>query len=154
MARVTIEDCLTKVENRFRLVLVAAQRARDIIAGAHKLVNSNDKEDVLALREISEDCLDIDKINEAIVARHQKHQSFGGDNDDPSIHEADLSEEMESGNQDSIITDMYESESYGDDLPEGEMLAASPEDAPAPVFEDEDEDEDDLGDESTEGEEK
>lgn len=149
MARVTIEDCLTKVENRFRLVLVAAQRARDIIAGAHKLVNSNDKEDVLALREISEDCLDIDKINEAIVARHQKHQAFDTGNDNPSVHEED-EQDLESGNQDSIITNMYESESYGDDLPEGEIMPSNPEDAP--IFEDEDED--DLMDEGSSDTEK
>ncbi len=53
MARVTIEDCLEKVESRFTLVHVAAQRARQIIKGARPLVESENKSIVTALREIA-----------------------------------------------------------------------------------------------------
>jgi DNA-directed RNA polymerase subunit omega len=54
MARVTVEDCLENVENRFQLVLVAARRARQLVAGAEPCVErENDKPTVLALREIA-----------------------------------------------------------------------------------------------------
>ena len=55
MARVTVEDCIDKVPSRYELVMVAAQRARDISAGAHLCVDrDNDKNSVVALREIAE----------------------------------------------------------------------------------------------------
>ncbi len=56
MARVTVEDCLDKVENRFQLVLVATKRARQIARGAEPFVDwENDKPTVVALREIEQD---------------------------------------------------------------------------------------------------
>ena len=56
MARVTVEDCVTKIPNRFKLVMLAGKRAKDIAAGAELLVDrDNDKNPVVALREISED---------------------------------------------------------------------------------------------------
>lgn len=55
MARITVEDCLQNVENRFQLVLVAAKRARQVALGAEPLVaRENDKPTVIALREIAE----------------------------------------------------------------------------------------------------
>ncbi|MBR1945331.1 MAG: DNA-directed RNA polymerase subunit omega, partial [Alphaproteobacteria bacterium] len=61
MARVTVEDCVKKIPNRFELVLLAAQRAKDISAGAQmKVEQDRDKNPVIALREIEED-----KINRA-----------------------------------------------------------------------------------------
>ena len=55
MARVTVEDCITKIENRFELVLLAAQRARNIAEGADLTMDrDNDKNPVVALREIAE----------------------------------------------------------------------------------------------------
>jgi len=55
MARVTVEDCLDHVDNRFQLVLVAAKRARQIIAGSDaRVARENDKPTVLALREIAD----------------------------------------------------------------------------------------------------
>ncbi|MFQ5642515.1 MAG: DNA-directed RNA polymerase subunit omega [Thiogranum sp.] len=56
MARVTVEDCLDKVDNRFQLVLVATKRARQLARGAEPFVDwENDKPTVVALREIAED---------------------------------------------------------------------------------------------------
>ncbi len=64
MARVTVEDCLEKVQNRFDLVLMAAKRARLIANGQEPMVEEeNDKPTVLALREIAED-----KINDEVLA--------------------------------------------------------------------------------------
>ncbi len=53
MARVTVEDCLEQIPNRFELVLVAARRAKQLLKGARPLVESNNKEVVTALREIA-----------------------------------------------------------------------------------------------------
>lgn len=59
MARVTVEDCLEKVENRFELVLVASKRARQIATGAEPTVEwDNDKPTVVALRELAEDTIE------------------------------------------------------------------------------------------------
>lgn len=54
MARITVEDCLEKVSNRFELVLVGARRAKQLLKGARPLVASENKEVVTALREIAE----------------------------------------------------------------------------------------------------
>lgn len=54
MARITVEDCLNKVPNRFELVLVGARRAKQLLKGARPLVDSDNKEVVTALREIAD----------------------------------------------------------------------------------------------------
>jgi len=65
MARVTVEDCLEHVDNRFQLVLVATKRARQIALGAQPLVEEdNDKPTVLALREIADGLVTSDILNE------------------------------------------------------------------------------------------
>jgi DNA-directed RNA polymerase subunit omega len=55
MARITVEDCLERVSNRFELVLLAARRAKQLLKGARPLVESDNKEIVSALREIAAD---------------------------------------------------------------------------------------------------
>ena len=73
MARVTVEDCVDKVTNRFELVLFAAHRARGMSAGAELLVErDNDKNPVVALREIADDKLVPDEIREDLVGSLQK----------------------------------------------------------------------------------
>ena len=63
MARVTVEDCVRMVPNRFELVLLAAQRARDIRSGAELTVErDNDKNAVIALREIAEEAIDLETL--------------------------------------------------------------------------------------------
>jgi DNA-directed RNA polymerase subunit omega len=65
MARITVEDCLEHVENRFDLVLLAARRARQIAQGADPLVPAeNDKPTVLALREIAENLITSSSMDE------------------------------------------------------------------------------------------
>ncbi len=54
MARITVEDCLEQVPNRFQLVLLAARRAKQLLKGARPLVQSDNKEIVAALREVAE----------------------------------------------------------------------------------------------------
>ena len=73
MARVTVEDCVDKVTNRFELVLVASHRARGMSAGAEILVErDNDKNPVVALREIAEEKLIPSEIREDLVSSLQK----------------------------------------------------------------------------------
>lgn len=73
MARVTVEDCIEKVDNRFQLVLLAAHRARNISAGAPLMIErDNDKNPVVALREIAEEQLDLDVLGESLVSGLQR----------------------------------------------------------------------------------
>ncbi|MDX9860328.1 MAG: DNA-directed RNA polymerase subunit omega [Rhodospirillales bacterium] len=87
MARVTVEDCVIKIPNRFDLVMVAAQRARDIAAGAPLTVDrDNDKNPVVALREIAEETINIDNLQDSLVKGLQKHV----ESDEPEEDEMDL----------------------------------------------------------------
>ena len=73
MARVTVEDCIDKVPNRFGLVLLAAQRARAISAGAALLVDrDNDKNPVVSLREIADDVVDPEELREGVISGLQR----------------------------------------------------------------------------------
>ena len=71
MARLTVEDCLPHVDNRFHLVLVASKRARQIAMGGEPLVSiDNDKPTVLALREIAEAKIGPEILNEVSAKEH------------------------------------------------------------------------------------
>ena len=73
MARVTVEDCVEKVPNRFSLVLLAAHRARAISAGAPLMVDrDNDKNPVVSLREIADDVVDADDLRENLIGTLQR----------------------------------------------------------------------------------
>lgn len=73
MARVTVEDCVLKVPNRFELVLMAAQRAKDISAGAPLTVDRDrDKNPVVALREIAEETINLDNLENSLISGMQK----------------------------------------------------------------------------------
>lgn len=73
MARVTVEDCILQVPNRFDLVMKAAQRARDISAGASlTLERDNDKNPVVALREIADQTINLESLGDAIILGLQK----------------------------------------------------------------------------------
>jgi DNA-directed RNA polymerase subunit omega len=72
MARVTVEDCVDKVPNRFELVLLAAHRAREVAAGAPITIDrDNDKNPVVALREIAEETQSADVLRERMIESHQ-----------------------------------------------------------------------------------
>lgn len=74
MARVTVEDCIDKIPNRYDLVMVAAQRARDISAGSPLCVErDNDKNSVVALREIAENRVSIEDLQKSLVMGQQKY---------------------------------------------------------------------------------
>ena len=72
MARVTVEDCVDKVPNRFELVLLAAHRAREIAAGGPlTIARDEDKNPVVALREIAEETQGAEALRERMIAAHQ-----------------------------------------------------------------------------------
>ncbi|MFC0283207.1 DNA-directed RNA polymerase subunit omega [Camelimonas abortus] len=74
MARVTVEDCIDKVNNRFELVLLAGYRARMISSGAPLTVDRDrDKNPVVALREIAEETISVDDLREDLIHSLQKH---------------------------------------------------------------------------------
>ena len=72
MARVTVEDCVDKVPNRFELVMLASHRAREIAAGDPITVErDNDKNPVVSLREIAEETQNADDLRERMIESHQ-----------------------------------------------------------------------------------
>lgn len=87
MARVTVEDCVDKVPNRFQLVLLASRRARTIAAGAPITIErDNDKNPVIALREIAEQTVSPEDVNEDLIHAMQKYVEV----DEPEPEEAPL----------------------------------------------------------------
>ena len=104
MARVTVEDCVDKVPNRFELVMLSAHRARELSAGAPITVaRDNDKNPVVALREIAEETQSADELRERLIESNQSQIEvdepeddqmallMGAESDKPA--EDDLSEE-------------------------------------------------------------
>ena len=88
MARVTVEDCVLKVPNRFELVLLAAQRAREITSGAPLTLDRDaDKNPVVALREIADETVGLEHLRSSVVRGMQKHVEI----DEPEeTHELEL----------------------------------------------------------------
>ncbi|GEM_PF-66452 len=83
MARVTVEDCVTKVPNRFELVLLATQRGRELASGAQPtLERENDKNPVIALREIAEGTIQTDDLRASLIASLQRHVEIDEPEDD------------------------------------------------------------------------
>ena len=87
MARVTVEDCVLRVPNRFDLVMLASQRARDVSAGAALTIDrDNDRNPVIALREIAEATVPVDDLLENLIKGLQRHVEV----EDPEEDEMDL----------------------------------------------------------------
>lgn len=75
MARVTVEDCVEVINSRFDLVVIAAQRAKQIASGAPLMLDrDNDKDGVVALREIADKMINFDAMREEIIASHSSFQ--------------------------------------------------------------------------------
>ncbi len=92
MARVTVEDCIEKISNRFDLVMVAARRSRDIASGAEiNVERDNDKNPVVALREIAEEKIIVEDIQESLVRGLQRHVEI----DEPEEEDVDSEESTE-----------------------------------------------------------
>lgn len=99
MARVTVEDCIVKIPNRFELVMIAAQRARNISAGsALTIERDNDKNPVVSLREIADGMVELNALEETLVKGMQRFVEA----DDP------IDEDMDAdGLQEEVIGDSF-----------------------------------------------
>ena len=83
MARVTVEDCVLKISNRFELVMLAAQRARNISAGAEMTIDDdNDKNHVIALREIADETVELNELEESLIKGLQRFVEADDQEDD------------------------------------------------------------------------
>lgn len=116
MARITVEDCISKVTNHFDLVIVAAKRARQISNGAHvdydgEFVKKEDKPAIIALREIAHDMLSIDDVKDSIVKGYRRISD---------VEEAeDFEEDIEFDSFDD--PEMLTSENAGEEVKEDEL---------------------------------
>lgn len=121
MARVTVEDCIEKLPNRFELIMVAAQRARKIGSGAPLTIErDNDKNPVVSLREIADGTVCVDELKEDLIRSKQRIAAF-----DDEEEEIDLMDgEKEWGDMASGSTEAADPNSlYGGENvaePEGE----------------------------------
>jgi len=113
MARVTVEDCVVLVPNRFELVMLAAHRARALASGAElKLERDRDKNPVVALREIAEEKLDLGSLHESLVKGMQKRI-------EPDRPEEEVTELMASEQQNWIGASMDDMDS--DDVMDADL---------------------------------
>ncbi len=86
MARVTVEDCILKIPNRFELVLLAAQRAREVASGAPiTLERDNDKNPVVALREIADETIGLEQVKNSLIKGMQKHVEIDEPEEDKDL---------------------------------------------------------------------
>ena len=110
MARVTVEDCILKIPNRFELVLLAAQRARDVASGAPiTLERDNDKNPVVALREIADETIGLEQVKNSLIKGMQKHVE---------IDEPEEDKEVDAETQQSWPVDAPIAEGEGEELAE------------------------------------
>jgi DNA-directed RNA polymerase subunit omega len=126
MARVTVEDCVVKIPNRFNLVLLAGQRAREISSGGELTVErDNDKNPVVALREIAEGSIDLDNVRQALISSLQKHVETEEPEDDAM--ELLAADTNVAGVPYEAMTEGAEAEDAEAELAEGEGEEAAPE---------------------------
>lgn len=119
MARVTVEDCVDKVTNRFELVLLAAHRARAIASGSPMTVaHENDKNPVVALREIAEETIPPDDMKESLIHSIQKNVEV----DEPEQEAAPLLSNERRGPM--LGRDTQSSDSHVDVMTEEQLLRA------------------------------
>lgn len=138
MARVTVEDCIVRMPNRFELVLVAAQRAREVSAGATLTVDrDNDKNPVVALREIADGTVSVDVLHNSVIQGMQKHIEHDEPEDD----------EMEALSPDVDMIGDINDMSLEDELAEDGMSIQEEPDAPDGDDGDGEPDADAMGDE-------
>ena len=119
MARITVEDCIDKFPSRFELVLVASNRARNLYTGESPTVEiDNDKNTVIALREIAEETITKDKLKNDLIKEYQTN-TFSEDED--------LNEIEDNSNEDQTDTNQIASKiSSEDDIIEDESIEETP----------------------------
>ncbi|MDC1212883.1 DNA-directed RNA polymerase subunit omega [Rhodospirillales bacterium] len=121
MARVTVEDCVEKIPNRFELVAIAAQRARHISAGAALTIErDNDKNPVISLREVADETVDIKELKEDLIKSLQRHVEQDEPEDD-LVDDLAIRQEMGAGSaSDNEIEALAKTVSIGDGASESD----------------------------------
>ena len=111
MARITVEDCIDKFDSRFELVLVASNRARKLHSGDEPTVEkNNDKNTVIALREIADETISADEFKQSLVEEYQTVSPIN-DEDELALEFADENLDEEDASQDALIENHDEGES-------------------------------------------
>ena len=115
MARVTVEDCIDKVENRFELVMLASQRARKIGSGAPLTVErDNDKKTVISLREIAGETVATANLKEEMITSYQRYLPQDEEEDVIDLMDGEKEwGEMAEGSAAPAATGMYADEEVG-----------------------------------------
>ncbi|WP_448204255.1 DNA-directed RNA polymerase subunit omega [Azospirillum sp. sgz302134] len=132
MARVTVEDCVLKVPNRFELVMIAAQRAREIASGAPLSIDrDNDKNPVVALREIADETVTLEHLKNALIKGHQKHVE--PDEPEEEIVELMAGEHDWAARSDNSLDD-DDAMSDAEEVGEGEDMLSDMDSAPESAF--------------------
>ena len=124
MARITVEDCVERVPSRFELVMLAAQRARDVSAGSSlSIERDNDKNPVVALREIADQTVDLDHLRYELIHGLRRHQEPELADEEaraelqadslppPGLHESGLPPEVSYADHDEAIEEEEEAAS-------------------------------------------
>ena len=126
MARVTVEDCVEKIPNRFELVAIAAQRARHISAGAALTIErDNDKNPVISLREVADETVDIKELKEDLIKSLQRHVEQDEPEDD-LVDDLAIRQEMGAGSaSDNEIEALAKTVSIGDGASESDSAVKS-----------------------------
>ena len=120
MARVTVEDCIDKVDNRFELVLLASHRARLISQGAQITVDrDNDKNPVVALREIADETISPGDLKEDLIHSIQKHVEV----DEPEAREPAAIAAGDADTADEAVEESMDAVAGFGDMSEEELLA-------------------------------
>lgn len=121
MARVTVEDCVEKVENRFELVAIAAQRAKSIASGAQITINrDNDKDAVVALREIAKETVKVDDLKNQVIQNFQRPVDLEDEDFETSFGEDESENDKEVTETSSEVSEIMEEESEGKLVNDGE----------------------------------
>ena len=111
MARITVEDCIDKFESRFELVLVASNRARKLHSGEEPTVQKdNDKNTVIALREIADETISADEFKQSLIEEYQTVSPIN-DEDDNALEFTDENLEEEGASIDELPENHVQSES-------------------------------------------
>tara|TARA_A100000164_G_C21750199_1_gene696628 strand:+ start:328 stop:759 length:432 start_codon:yes stop_codon:yes gene_type:complete len=140
MARITVEDCIDKFPSRFELVLVASNRARKLHSGENSTVeNDNDKNTVIALREIAEETLTTDKLKNDLILEYQTN-TFSEDENLNEIE--DNIDELQSEAKEINDDEAQQSDQNLDQLVEETLVETSQDNLENSSDEDKDEDKD------------
>tara|TARA_B100001123_G_C15304416_1_gene1022122 strand:- start:1360 stop:1806 length:447 start_codon:yes stop_codon:yes gene_type:complete len=109
MARITVEDCIKKITSRFELIMIASQRARHLHTGDEPTIEKeNDKNTVIALREIADETISIDLMKENLIKEYQNFSNI--EEEEASSKQEENDAEKSSNTEDSEIEDFIKNE--------------------------------------------